>query len=78
MPPKGGFEQLSDREVSAAVAYVVDQGRRLIISESGEVVLDQSRFCIDPGSMIGCPGSQVDNTLLLQMLWMITGKNKEI
>ena len=78
MPPKGGFEELSDREVSAAVAYIVDQGRRLVITEKGELSLNHAEYCGDHNSTQGCQSYQVDNTLLLQMLWMITNKNSEI
>lgn len=76
MPPKGGFEALATREISAAVAYIVDQSRRLLIRQNGEVIPDQANICGDAQNTKSCARSQVDNTLLMQMLWMITGQNK--
>lgn len=78
MPPKGGFESLSDRKVTAAVAYIIDQGRRLMIRTNGEVVLDQAEICDKTDNPQSCKHSKMDNTILLQMLWLMTGKNKKI
>lgn len=78
MPPKGGYAALTDREVSAAVAYVVDHGRRLMIRSNGEISLNAAEFCGNPDSDFACSNSQVDNTLLLQMLWIITGKKQQM
>ncbi len=78
MPPRGGFDELSDREVSAAVAYVVDQGRRIVIRSSGDAYLDEADFCTKNSSSQYCTASQVDNSVLLHMLWIITGQDQEI
>lgn len=78
MPPKGGFKALTNRKVSAAVAYIVDQGRRLMMRSNGEVFLDQAEVCGKTDSPKSCRQSQVNNTLLLQMLWLMTGKNQKI
>ena len=73
MPPKGGFEKLSDREVSAAVAYVVDQARRLIIKTEGKIALNQNDFCIFEND-IPCTEDQVNNTALMGLIWLLTNQ----
>ena len=75
MPPKGGFEALTDREVSAAVAYVVDQGRRLIINEKGNIALNDAFICTET-DRTKCSSDQVDNTMLLQLIWLLTNETK--
>ena len=76
MPPKGGFENLSEREVSAAVAFIVDQSRRLIISTNGNIALNQDDICVNTDNE-ACTGSQVDNTMLLNLIWLMTNKSQE-
>ena len=75
MPAKGGFEELTHREVSAAVAYVVDQGRRLIIKENGNVALNEVVICTDTDKQ-KCNSEQVDNTMLLQLIWLLTKESQ--
>lgn len=75
MPAKGGFEDLTEREVSAAVAYVVDQSRRLIIRTNGNIALNQNELC-NKSENRDCSATQVDNTMLLELIWLMTNKNK--
>lgn len=77
MPPKGGLEGLTERDVSAAVAYVVDRSRLLFIEYDGQSVLLFDKICHEEKQLETCRQSRLDNTLLLQMLWMITGQKKE-
>ncbi|MCW8890280.1 MAG: c-type cytochrome [Sedimenticola sp.] len=77
MPPKGGLEGLTDRDVSAAVAYVVDRGRQLIVEYQGNQVMLFDKICNEDKQLESCRQSRMDNALLLQMLWLITGQNKE-
>lgn len=73
MPPRGGYERLTDREVSAAVAYIVDQSRRLIIKSNGNIALNQDDICTDVDTQ-KCTSMQVDNTMLLQLIWLMTNE----
>ena len=75
MPAKGGFEALNDREVSAAVAYVVDQGRRIIINEKGSIALNDVVICTETDKT-KCSSEQVDNTVLLELIWLLTNEKK--
>lgn len=75
MPAKGGFESLTDREVSAAVAYVVDQGRRLLINQDGNIALKNAMICGETDRK-KCTSEQVDNTMLLQLIWLLTKETK--
>lgn len=77
MPPKGGLEKLSDRDVSAAVAYVVDRGRQLLVEYEGKEVMLFDKICNEDKQLESCRQSRMDNALLLQMLWLITGQTKE-
>ena len=77
MPPKGGLEGLTDRHVAAAVAYVVDQGRSLFVEYKGKMVPLFDKLCADDQQTAACRQSKLDNTLLLQMLWLITGQERE-
>ena len=73
MPAKGGYEALTDRQVSAAVAYVVDQSRRLIINENGNIALHEGAICTETDKT-KCSSEQVDNTMLLQLIWLLTNE----
>jgi cytochrome c5 len=77
MPPKGGLENLTERDVSAAVAYVVDRSRLLFVEYGGKSTLLFDKICHEQQQLLTCQQSRLDNTLLLQMLWMITGQKKE-
>jgi cytochrome c5 len=77
MPPKGGLDELSDRDVSAAVAYVVDRSRQLFVEYEGKQVLLFDKICHEEKQLESCKQDRMDNTLLLQMLWLITGQNRE-
>lgn len=73
MPAKGGFEALTEREVSAAVAYVVDRSRRLIINENGNVALNDVVICSET-DRTKCSSEQVDNTMILELIWLLTNE----
>ena len=82
MPPKGGFEKLTEREVSAAVAYLVDQNRRVIMhsrlsspaSPSKVGVVEAEKVGCDPiASVDQCSTEELKNALILQMLWLLAG-----
>jgi len=77
MPPKGGLEELSQHDVSAAVAYVVDRSRRLFVEYEGRSTLLFDKICHEDRQLETCRQSRLDNTLLLQMLWLITGQKRE-
>lgn len=72
MPAKGGYEELTDRQVSAAVAYVVDQTRRLIIRTNGELALNEDEVCSQADE--NCSQLEIDNRLILQLLMLLTNQ----
>ncbi len=83
MPPKGGFEKLTEREVAAAVAYVVDQSRRAVI-QSGlsspasppdmRVAAEEAKGKCDLIRRIDqCSTQELQEALMIQMLWLLAG-----
>ena len=75
MPPRGDVEWLSDREVAAAVAYVVDQGRRLLTREGRTPTSAEPGGCDPLTSPTGCGSERLQDTLVLEMLWRLTGQH---
>ncbi len=82
MPPKGGFERLTEREVSAAVAYVVDQSRRIVIqsgfsspvSPSGVTLAGAAKGKCDLIARVDqCSTEELQEALIIQMLWLLAG-----
>ncbi|MGD2118252.1 MAG: c-type cytochrome [Chromatiales bacterium] len=76
MPPKGGLDQLTDRHVAAAVAFVVDRSRTLFVEQEGKTVLLFDKICDEGKQLESCKQARLDNTLLLQMFWLITGQQE--
>ncbi len=82
MPPKGGFERLTQREVAAAVAYVVDQSRRVVI-QSGlsspvsppDMTLAEAEKgkCDLIRRIDQCSTKELQEALMIQMLWLLAG-----
>ncbi|WP_052760979.1 c-type cytochrome [Sedimenticola thiotaurini] len=77
MPPKGGLDELTEHDISAAVAYVVNRSRRLFVEYGGHSTLLFDKICSEDRQLETCQQSRLHNTLLLQMLWLITGQKKE-
>ncbi len=82
MPPKGGYEKLTDREVAAAVAYLVDQSRRVVmqsglsspVSPSTGTVAEAAKGKCDPIANIDqCSTKELQDALLIQILWLLAG-----
>ena len=82
MPPKGGFERLTEREVAAAVAYLVDQSRRMVIqsglaspvSPSDATVAPAAKGKCDPITKVDqCSTKELQEALMIQMLWLLAG-----
>jgi cytochrome c5 len=71
MPAKGGFSELSDEEVAAAVAYVVDQSRRIIAGDR----VPTAEQCEVHGRLDGCTPEQERKLLVLQMLRLLAGRH---
>ncbi len=72
MPPRGGFADLSDNEVAAAVAYVVDQSTHIITRPDDE---GQAEGCDPRGDVEGCSLSQMKKLLVLHMLRLLAGRH---
>lgn len=72
MPPKGGFKALTERHVAAAVAYVVDQSRRMIITYGGKLPPDMDNLCQNANVQDACTKKQLDNAVLLNLYWLLT------
>jgi cytochrome c5 len=77
-----GFEKLTEREVAAAVAYVVDQSRRVLLQSglataarpSEKAVSQGAKGRCDPIADIEqCSTQELQDALLIQMLWLLAG-----
>lgn len=68
MPAKGGFASLSDEEVGAAVAYVVDRSQRMIANRE---VTETDCTRVEENSR--CSSSEFERTMVLQLLWLLSG-----
>ena len=68
MPPRGGFTELSDREISAAVAYVVDRSKKIILAFERQ---RRQRDCAPDRADEDCPGVDARDLMTLQMLWLL-------
>ncbi len=70
MPPKGGFTELSDSQVAAAVAYVVKKSQRLVrAARKKEPITD----CHPINNALACNEEQLRDALVLQMMWLLRG-----
>ena len=70
MPPKGGFSDLSDAEVKAAVAYVVDRSRAIV----GILKDKKSRTRCHPiNKPNACSDKEFEDIMTLHMLWLLMG-----
>jgi cytochrome c5 len=67
MPAKGGHPELTDAEVTAAVAYVVDRSRRLIRSERNRRRWAQCDPLVNPD----CADGDQGDVLILHMLYLL-------
>ena len=71
MPPKGGFNSLTDEQVAAAVGYVVDQSRKLLPQ-----LESLSQRCGARERAILCSDEEARKLLVLEMLWQMLGRPK--
>ena len=70
MPPKGGFSNLSDSDVAAAVAYVVERSKRIMTD------LKQKRSknrCHPINNPTACSDKEMEDVMTLHMLWLLVG-----
>ena len=70
MPPKGGFSTLSDAEVEAAVAYVVDRSHKIIIALEER---KRKKRCNSMSNPDVCSDKDMDmeEVMTLHMLWLL-------
>ena len=68
MPPKGGFYELSNAEVSDAVAYVVDRSRKIILARENE---QEKEDCHPVKAPDKCRPMDAEDTFTMQMLWLL-------
>ena len=73
MPPKGGFYMLSDEEVAAAVAYVIDRGRKIILAR--EKSPEKTR-CDPVNHPEKCSDRELEDVMTLHMLWLFGNPGK--
>jgi cytochrome c5 len=74
MPPRGGFSQLSDQEVAAAVAYAVDHGEKILAAMQQE---QGDQRCDPVNNLDKCSAAELRDMLTIQMLWLLGGKGGE-
>lgn len=67
MPPKGGYADLTDDDVVAAVAYIYDQARTIV---SARQPIDAD---CRPNNLAGCSEIDRHKMYLLHFLWLLSG-----
>lgn len=70
MPPKGGYSNLSDAEVEAAVAYVVNRSRKIITALNEKKGKSRCHAIDNPKA---CSGKDMEDVMTLHMLWLLMG-----
>jgi hypothetical protein len=70
MPAKGGFDELSEAEVAAAVAYTVHSSRRVVARLKRQ---QRSGQCHPVRSPEKCSESELREVLTLHMFWLLGG-----
>ena len=70
MPPKGGFSTLSDAEVEAAVAYVVDRSQKIVAALEAR---NRKKRCDPISNPNACSEEDMDmeEVMTLHMLWLL-------
>ena len=68
MPPKGGFFDLSDAEVEAAVAYVTDRSQKIITALKEK---KSKTHCHPINNPYACSGKELEDIMTLHMLWLL-------
>jgi len=68
MPPKGGFFNLSDAEVEAAVAYVVDSSQKIITALKEKKSKTHCHAIKNPNA---CSDQKLEDVMTLHMLWLL-------
>ena len=68
MPPKGGFFNLSDAEVEAAVAYVIDRSQKLVVALKER---KSKTRCHPINNPYACSDKEMEDVMTLHMLWLL-------
>lgn len=68
MPPKGGFFNLSDAEVEAAVAYVVHRSQKIITALKEKKTKPRCHPINNPNA---CSDKELEDVMTLHMLWLL-------
>jgi hypothetical protein len=68
MPPKGGFFNLSDAEVEAAVAYVVDRSQTIVTALKEKKSKTSCHPIKNPNA---CSDKELEDIITLHMLWLL-------
>jgi cytochrome c5 len=69
MPAKGGLSTLSDEEVEAAVAYVIDRSERMIANRER-----WDTDCTRENDHSRCRPREYERAMILQLLWLLGGQ----
>jgi cytochrome c5 len=73
MPPKGGFHALSDTQVAAAVAYVADESKKIILARRRAQLASECHPLRAPEK---CSNLDAEEVLTLHMLWLLGAPGK--
>jgi cytochrome c5 len=68
MPPKGGFSDLSDEEVEAAVAYVIEKSRKIVTALQEKKSKARCHPIKKPNA---CSDKELEDIMTLHMLWLL-------
>jgi cytochrome c5 len=73
MPAKGGYNTLTDHEVSSAVAYVYQRGTEILARQDNPVTHEG---CDPVTNLDQCSPAELKKLLVLQMLWLLGGPHQ--
>lgn len=68
MPPKGGYTELLDTEVAAAVAYVINRSQEIV--DTWKAGKDKTR-CHPIDNPDACSDKDMEDVMTLHMLWLL-------
>lgn len=68
MPPKGGFSDLSDADVEAAVAYVVEKSQTIVTALKEK---ESKTRCHPINKPNACSDKELEDIMTLHMLWLL-------
>lgn len=73
MPPKGGYTELTDHEVTSAVAYIYQIGKEILAQQDTPIT---HKGCDPVSNLDQCTPEELRRLLIMQMLWLLSGPHQ--